>query len=175
MNTRPSLIQAERVDWAALRCGCGRTGAHLPETFARLLEASTPGEIADATLDGHINIQSLLFEVAIPVTSMIVAALQEDLSEPVRLELLDHLLTCVAGESHWTEVEAGAPEIEVDCRIAAREGIWTLYQEYATGHAMLARYILEGVDNDQERYVYFDAKLIGRIEKQAKRHGPTGW
>ena len=62
MSTRPSLIQAERVDWAALRCGCGKTGAHLPETFARLLEACTPGEIAEATLEGHISVQSLLFE-----------------------------------------------------------------------------------------------------------------
>ncbi|MFI6659934.1 hypothetical protein ACIBL8_30875 [Streptomyces sp. NPDC050523] len=170
MAARPSLIQAERVDWGSLRCGCGETGAHIPDTFTRLLEAGTSSEIAGSTLEGHINVQSLLFEVAIPVTSLIVAALQEDLSEAVRLELLDHLLTCVAGESHWTEIEAGAPEIEIDCKIAAREGNWTLYQEYATGHAMLARYILEGVDNDRERYAYFDGKLIGRIQKQAKRH-----
>ncbi|MBK3572965.1 hypothetical protein JHN63_03825 [Streptomyces sp. MBT65] len=169
MSNRPSLIQAERVDWSSLRCGCSKTGAHIPETFARLLEAGTPSEIAEATLEGHINIQSLLFEVAVPVTSMIIAALQEDLSEPVRLELLEHLLACVAGESHWTEAEAGAPEIDIDCQIAAREGIWTLYQEYATGHAMLARYILEGVDNDQERFAYFDAKLIDRVRKKAKR------
>ncbi|MEU2285467.1 hypothetical protein ABZ614_26640 [Streptomyces sp. NPDC013178] len=170
MSTRPSLIQAERVDWNSLRCGCGETGAHVPETFARLLEARTPGEITEATLDGHINVQSLLFEVAIPVTSLIVAALQEDLPEAVRVRLLDDLLTCVAGESHWTEVEAGAPEIEVDCQIAAREAIWTLYQEYATGHAMPARYILEAVDPDQERFSHFDAKLISRIQKRAKRH-----
>ncbi|MET8102371.1 hypothetical protein ABZV29_39020 [Streptomyces sp. NPDC005236] len=167
---RPSLIQAERIDWHSLRCGCGETAAHIPETFARLLEARTPSEIAEATLDGHINIQSLLFEVAIAVTSLIAAALQEDLPEAVRVQLLDHLLTCVAGESHWTEVEAGAPEIEVDCQIAAREAIWTLYQEYVTGHAMLARYILEEVDPDQERFSSFDAKLSSRIQKAAKRH-----
>ncbi|MGY6024198.1 hypothetical protein [Streptomyces spinosirectus] len=135
-----------------------------------MLEAGTSSEIADSTLEGHINNQSLLFEVAIPVTSLIVAALQENLSEAVRLEMLDHLLTCVAGESHWTEIDAGAPEIEIDCQIAAREGIWSLYQEYATGHVMLARYLLEGVDKDRERFAYFDGKLIGRIQKQAKRH-----
>ena len=33
MRVRPSLIQAERVDWASLRCGCGKSGAHIPETF----------------------------------------------------------------------------------------------------------------------------------------------
>ncbi|MFG2944580.1 hypothetical protein [Streptomyces adustus] len=170
MTARPSLIQAERVDWASLRCGCGETGAHVPETFARLLEAGSPAEIAEATLEGHINIQSLLFEVAVPVTSLIAAALQEDLAEPVRLRLLNDLLTCVAGESHWAEVEEGAPGIEVDCQIAAREAIWTLYQEYATGHAMLARYILEEVDPDEERFSHFDAKLISRVQKATERH-----
>ena len=163
------MIQAERVDWGSLRCGCGETGAHMPGTFARLLEAGTSSEIAESTLEGHINIQSLLFEVAIPVTSLIVAALQEGLSEAVRLEMLDHLLTCVAGESHWTEVEAGAPEIEIDCQIVAREGIWTLYQEYATGRASMARMLLDVVDSDRERFEYFDAKLIDRVRKRAKR------
>ncbi|MET8411784.1 hypothetical protein ABZV34_27435 [Streptomyces sp. NPDC005195] len=170
MGVSVSLIEAQRIDWSSLRCGCGETGAHIPEVFARLLQARTPSEIADATLDGHINVQSLLFEVAVPVTSLIAAALQEDLPEAVRVQLLDHLLTCVAGESHWTEVEAGAPEIEVDCQIVAREAIWTLYQEYASGHAMLARYILEEVDPDQERFSFFDAKLISRIQKAVKRH-----
>lgn len=165
MSIRPSLIQAERVDWASLRCGCGKTGAHVPEAFASLLEATTPREIAEATLEGHVYIQSLLFEVAVPVTSMIMAALSEKTSAAVRVQLLDDLGACVGGESHWTEVEAGAPEIAIDCQIAAREGIWTLYQEYATGRAMMARLILEAVDNEPERFAYFDAKLIRRLNK----------
>jgi hypothetical protein len=169
MSIRPSLIQAERVDWASLRCGCGKTGAHIPETFARLLEATTPREIAEATLEGHVYIQSLLFEVAIPVTSLVVAALHEEVSDEVRVELLDNLGACVGGESHWTEIEAGSPELEIDCQIAAREGIWTLYQEYATGRASMARMLLDVVDTDRERFEYFDAKLIDRVRKRAKR------
>ncbi|MFD8002087.1 hypothetical protein [Streptomyces mirabilis] len=166
MVIRPSLIQAERVDWASLRCGCGKTGAHIPETFANLLEARNPREIAEATLEGHVYIQSLLFEVAVPVASMIVAALDEETSGPVHARLLDDLISCVGGESHWTEIEAGVPDIEIDCQIAAREGIWTLYREYATGRAAMARLILEVVDNQPERFAYFDAKLIGRIKKR---------
>ena len=169
MTVRPSLIQAERVDWASLRCGCGKTGAHIPETFASLLVAGTPREMADASLEGHVYIQSLLFEVAVPVTSMIVAALGEETSEAVHIRLLDELISCVGGESHWTEVEAGAPELEVDCQIVAREGIWTLYQEYATGRASMARMILDVVDTDRDRFEYFDSKLIGRVRKRAKR------
>ncbi|CAM5619637.1 hypothetical protein [Streptomyces canus] len=169
MSIRPSLIQAERVNWASLRCGCGKTGAHIPETFASLLEATTPREIAEATLEGHVYIQSLLFEVAIPVTSLVVAALHEEVSDEVRVELLDNLAACVGGESHWTEIEAGSPELEIDCQIAAREGIWTLYQEYATGRASTARMLLDAVDADRERFEYFDAKLIGRVRKRAKR------
>ncbi|WP_406446320.1 hypothetical protein OHB14_44875 [Streptomyces sp. NBC_01613] len=169
MAVRLSLIQAERVDWGSLRCGCGKTGAHIPETFASLLVAGTPQEIADASLEGHVYIQSLLFEVAVPVTSMIVAALSEETSEAVHIRLLDELISCVGGESRWTEVEAGAPELEVDCQIVAREGIWTLYQEYATGRASMARMILDAVDTDRERFEYFDAKLIDRVRKRAKR------
>lgn len=168
MRVRPSLIQAERVDWASLRCGCGRSGAHVPDTFAALLEATTPQELAEASLEGHVYIQSLLFEVAVPVTSMIVAALGEETSEAVHIRLLDELISCVGGESHWTEVEAGAPELEVDCQIVAREGIWTLYQEYATGRASMARMILDAVDTDRDRFEYFDSKLIDRVRKRAK-------
>lgn len=168
MTVRPALIQAERIDWASLRCGCGNTGAHIPETFARLLVAGTPHEMADASLEGHVYVQSLLFEVAVPVTSMIVAALSEGTSEAVHNRLLDELISCVGGESHWSEVEAGAPDIEVDCQVAAREGIWTLYQEYATGRASMARMILDAVDTDRERFEYFDAKLIDRVRKRPK-------
>ncbi|WP_158719036.1 hypothetical protein [Streptomyces globisporus] len=71
--------------------------------------------------------------------------------------------------AHWAEIEAGAPEIEIDCQIAAWEGIWVLYQEYASGHAMMARMILDAVDTDRERFAYFDEKLIGRIHKRRKR------
>ncbi|MGI5140891.1 MULTISPECIES: hypothetical protein [unclassified Streptomyces] len=97
------------------------------------------------------------------------AALSEDLSDTLRIKLLTYLIRCVGGESHWTEVEAGAPEIELDCQIAAREGIWSLYQEYATGRADMARIALELVDNDPERFAHFDAKLIGRFDKRMKR------
>lgn len=169
MTIRPSLIQAERVDWASLRCGCGETGAHIPETFTNLLDASTPEEMAKASLEGHAHIQSLLFEVAVPVTSMIMAALVEETSEAIHVRLLDELISCIGGESHWTEVEAGAPELEIDCQIAAREGIWALYQEYATGRASMARMILDEVDADRDRFEYFDAKLIDRVRKRAKR------
>ncbi|MER6785588.1 hypothetical protein ABT330_13285 [Streptomyces sp. NPDC000658] len=103
------------------------------------------------------------------MTSMIVAALNEETSEAVHIRLLGELISCVGGESHWTEVEAGAPELEIDCRIAAREGMWTFYKEYATGRASMARMILDVVDADRERFEYFDAKLIDRVRKRAKR------
>ncbi|MGW1563260.1 hypothetical protein ACWCQ1_43265 [Streptomyces sp. NPDC002144] len=125
-------------------------------------------ELADASLEGHVYVQSLLFEVALPVTSVIVAALSEETSETVHARLLDELISCVSGESHGTEGEAGASELEIDCQIAAREGIWTLYQEYATGRASMARMILDAVDTDRERFECFDAKLIDRVRKRAK-------
>lgn len=30
---RASLLELVRHDWAGLRCGCGESGAHLPETL----------------------------------------------------------------------------------------------------------------------------------------------
>ncbi|MGW2706575.1 hypothetical protein [Streptomyces sp. NPDC001340] len=150
--------------------GTGKTGAHIPETFADLPEVSSSQEMVEVSLEGHEYIQSLLFEVAVTVTFMIVAALNGETSEAVHVRLLDELISCVGGVSHWTGVEAGVPELEIDCRIAAREGLWTLYTEYATGRASMARMVLGVVDADRERFEYFDAKLIGRIEKRAKRH-----
>lgn len=60
-------------------------------------------------------------------------------------------------------------DIDIDCQIAAQEGIWNLYQEYATDRAKMARLILEVVDDEPDRFAYFDVKLIGRVKEHAKR------
>ncbi|TJZ97108.1 hypothetical protein [Actinacidiphila oryziradicis] len=104
-------------------------------------------------LTNDIETQSMLFEAAVPVTSVIVAALgQRDLSWPARWRLIYLLLILVSGESAQSEVDGGRPDLEVECQDAARPGIPLLYQELeresVSGCSDLALEILESLGED---------------------------
>ncbi|CAM5418741.1 putative protein OS=Streptomyces aurantiogriseus OX=66870 GN=GCM10010251_36980 PE=4 SV=1 [Streptomyces aurantiogriseus] len=57
---RTSLLELARHDRAALRCGCGQSGAHLTETFAKLLGARSAQETIGHLLDNHLEVQSFV-------------------------------------------------------------------------------------------------------------------
>lgn len=162
---RASLLELARHDWAGLRCGCRESGAHLPETFSKLLEARTIEETVGYRLDGHLEEQSMLFQVAPHAVPVILAALQEDLPRFVRSHLLTVLWRLVTGESHRSEAEAGLPGLEEDCCAAAREGIWPLYHEAASGDVETALDILEFVDPDRQRFENFRSALAARLKR----------
>ncbi|MFD3437672.1 hypothetical protein ACFWU3_09240 [Streptomyces sp. NPDC058685] len=164
---RASRFELERHDWAALRCGCRESGAHLPETFSRLLEARTIEETVGHRLDGHLEEQSMLFQVAPHAVPVILAALQEeDLPAFVRSHFLTVLWRLVTGESHRSEAEAGSPDLEEECCAGAREGIWLLYHEAVSGDVETALDILEFVDPDEARFEAFRSALQDRLKKK---------
>ncbi|MFE0458385.1 hypothetical protein ACFW1A_03875 [Kitasatospora sp. NPDC058965] len=158
MASKAVLFEAGRYDWAAYRCACGETAAHLPETFERLVDATNETQLAENALEDHAFVQDLLYQSAVPTTALIMMALQDhELWLPVRQELLDVLWRLCAGESHLTEVEAGEPHLELKCRAIARGGIHTLYNDYVNRTYNVTRYLLEVVEDDVARLAHYDA------------------
>lgn len=162
--------ELRRHDWAALRCGCGLGAGHLPATFERLLGDPAADGGAGRTLAGHLEEQSMLFEAAPHAVPVILAALAEHPPALVRGPLLSMLGFLVTGESHSSEVAAGRPGLDEECAEAAREGIWQLYAEAATGDTEAALDILEFVDPDEERFAFHRARCADRLGKR-KGHG----
>jgi hypothetical protein len=156
---RASILELRRHDWAALRCGCGQSGAHLTETFRRLLDARSTQETVGYTLENHLEVQSMLFEVAPHAVPVMLTALGEDLHDSVRGHFLGMLEYLVTGESHRSEIEAGRPDLEEQCVAAVREGIVVLYAEAVSGDAEAVFDILEFVDEDEERLEYYRSAL----------------
>jgi hypothetical protein len=158
-RVRASIIELGRHDWASLRCGCGKSGAHIPASLTALIEARTLEETVGYTLDGHLERQSMLFQVAPHAVPVILAALTEELPRFTRDHFLNMLWYLVTGESHATEVEAGLPDLEEDCVSAVREGLWLVYREAASGDSETALDILEFADPDIERFQYFRSRV----------------
>ncbi|MFI5675131.1 hypothetical protein [Streptomyces cellulosae] len=159
---RASIRELRRHDWSALRCGCGQSGAHLAESFSRLLNARSTQETIGYTLENHLEVQSMLFEVAPHAVPVMLTALGEDLHDSVRGHFLGMLEYLVTGESHQSEIEAGRPDLEEECIAAVREGIVVLYTEAASGDAEAAFDILEFVDEDEDRLGYYRSVLAAR-------------
>ncbi|MEV6737769.1 hypothetical protein AB0N14_12825 [Streptomyces sp. NPDC051104] len=158
-------IELGRHDWDALRCGCRQSGAHPPETFTRLLSAGSVVEMTGHTLENHLEVQSMLFEVAPHAVPVMLTALAEDLHHSVRRHLVGMLEYLVTGESHRSEVEAGRPDLEEECIAAVREGILGLCAEAVSGDAEAAFGILEFVDEDEDRLEYYRSALAEGLGK----------
>lgn len=163
-----ALLELERYDWSRLRCGCGHGAGHLPVTFRKLLEARSPQEAVGYRLDGHVEVQSMLFEAAVPAVQVILAALTEELAPFVRSHFLVTLLFAVSGESHSSETAAGRDSLEEECYEKARDGLWVLYREAVSGDTENALDILEIIEEDETRFSHFRTALAGRLAKQQK-------
>ncbi|MEU4652774.1 hypothetical protein AB0G32_02290 [Streptomyces sp. NPDC023723] len=120
-------------------------------SLVTLIEARTLEETIGHTLDGHLEREAMLFQVAPHAVPVMLAALTEDLPQYARTHFLNMLWYLVTGESHSTEVEAGLPDLEMDCRSAVREGIWLIYKEATTRDSETALDILEFTDADARR------------------------
>lgn len=164
-----ALLELERYDWSQLRCGCGDGAGHLSVTFRKLLEARSPQDAVGYRLDGHVEVQSMLFEAAVPAVSVILAALTEELAPFVRSHFLVTLLFAVSGESHSSEMGAGRESLDEECYEKAREGLWVLYHEAMSGDTENALDVLEIIEEDETRFSHFRAALADRLAKQQKR------
>ncbi|WP_329318128.1 hypothetical protein [Streptomyces sp. NBC_01262] len=163
-----ALLELERHDWSGFRCGCGRSAAHIPEVFRKLLDAKSPEDAVGYRFDGHLEIQSMLFEAAVPAVPVILASLMEELALFARSHLLVTLLFLVSGESHSSELAAGREGLSGECYEKAREGLWVIYREAVSGDTENALDILEIIEEDESRFTAFRAALQERLAKQQK-------
>jgi hypothetical protein len=71
----------------------------VPEIFERILGAESAGEAFGYSLDGHLEIEANLFEVAVPAVNVTLAALAGPVSEFSRGPLIAVLRHLVGGDS----------------------------------------------------------------------------
>ncbi|MFI9563404.1 hypothetical protein [Streptomyces rishiriensis] len=81
----PWTLEIDRIDWNAYACACGERG-HLGDDLRRIIEARSLAEWGGASLDGHVEDQSMGADVAAPAIGVMMAALQEDLAVHTRSE-----------------------------------------------------------------------------------------
>lgn len=158
------LVRAEiaRHDWSRLRCGCQESGEHLPELLERLLSAEDLADLRGSSLEGHLELNTNLFEIAVPAVGVLLAGLAGPLSIPAREQALATLWYLVGGESHRSEAERGRTRLGDECRLKAREGLWVILHHALNGRDETASEILGLIDLDEERAGYFAAAVSRR-------------
>ncbi|MGC5022736.1 hypothetical protein [Micromonospora sp. DT47] len=143
-------------DWKSLRCGCGRSAAHLARDLLKLARAQTDSDVDRVALDGHFMISpSVLMEPALPMVSVALAALADETSPKARFKFLETLLFMIAGEGQPFELARQGRDLPAECAAAAQGGIWLLYREVFSGATLgavnCAYEILTLIDDDEER------------------------
>lgn len=155
------LVKAEiaRYDWARFCCGCQGFGDHVPERLERLFAAEELADLRDCSLDGHLESNTNLFEVAVPAVGVLLAGLAGPVSVRVREQALATLWYLAGGESHQSEVEHGRSRLGDECRLKTREGLWVIMHHALNNCDETAFEILGLIDLDDERAGYFAAAV----------------
>ncbi|WP_338703311.1 hypothetical protein V2W30_38870 [Streptomyces sp. Q6] len=148
-------MEIARHDWTGMRCGCGDTAAHLVAELLQLTEDGDERASVQAGLEHHVWSSVVLWEPALAVTSVALAALAEDLEPAARLRFLDLLQYLVTGEGTDRESAAEGLDLPERCRSAATQGMWLLYQEVMStrspGLAGAAFEVLTVIEPDRAR------------------------
>ncbi|WP_427920943.1 hypothetical protein [Streptomyces sp. cg40] len=139
-------VEVGRYDWSAIRCGCGKTAEHLAGDLLRLAAAQSREEARALHIEDHALIQSFPQEPAVPVTSVLMAALAGDLSHGARIQCLDLLIRLV---------DTDDDESADMCQQIARQGLWGVYRDLWSGASRglvgYAYEILQVIETDEDR------------------------
>ena len=144
--------EISRVDWSLLPV-MGDRSSSVPTSLIGLLEARSEDEAEKFywKLENVVVVQGQLFEAAPATVSVLLAALAEGVSSVVKAHVLELIFQLVAGESEEDAVARGNAALGDECRVRAREGIWTLYSELVGEHHRAVRDILARIDQDESR------------------------
>jgi hypothetical protein len=159
------LVRAElaRHDWSRLRCGCGGTAGHVPEIFEGILSAETPDDVFGMTLEGHLEVDGAIFEVALSAVSVILASLAGPLPD-FAFDQLMAMLWCIAeGQPHPSEVELGYTSLGDECRFKMREGSILLLHYAVDRRDSTAGEILDLIGEDGNLGTYYSSNLTGTV------------
>ncbi|WP_433793704.1 hypothetical protein [Actinoplanes sp. CA-252034] len=151
MRAKAARIEVRRHDWAAYRAPVS-SGPSIPDVFQRLLDAGSAEEAAGFSLEYRLEVQSMVYEVALPALDVMLAAYVEDLPNWVESEFLNALHGIILGEPHRSELDLGNFDLVERCVQRARDGIWTLYARLSKFNADFLIDILDEIDTDRDRF-----------------------
>jgi hypothetical protein len=130
-------VEINRFDWAGMRCACGQDARHLPSRIRMALQ-SGERDAVEESLDSHAMMSTYIHEPAVPATSVLLAALADDIGPESRLGALDMVHFFVAPDGQSFDAENAGRDLIEECVEVAREGIWLLYQEVFSGRDITA-------------------------------------
>lgn len=149
-------IHLDAVDWGSLRA-MGRADA-VPDAVRRLVESESDRD-ADAAfwqLVNNVVVQGQLFEAALPLVPILLAALAGPLAPPARVRVVDLLAEIASGRPDESERVAGNAGLGRACRAEAAEGLWLVYSLLLSGDARLREHavqIVYATNPDRDRVV----------------------
>lgn len=136
-------VELSRYDWGSLATVEG-TAADVPAAVAALVTATTQAEAehhySESSLDNVVVVQGNLFQAAVPLVSVLCAALAEQLPAAARAETLRLVAEIVRGDAHHLEVEAGRADLPERAQELARAALWLFYRELLHGPAVNMEY-----------------------------------
>jgi hypothetical protein len=146
--------ELERHDWDALRCGCGKSAAHLLPILEVILAGGASGTVR--SLDDHVLTQSILMPPTPAVCAVVMAHLADGLPAAQELEVLWLLLALVAGEVDGDSVEGS---LQMRCEETVGDGLWLVYRAYLDAHSVAAKGyaddVLDIVERDRARLEHY--------------------
>lgn len=158
---RTARLELGRHDWSAYRAP-GSGGPSLPEVFLRMFDAHDQAAATGFSLEHKLEVQSMVFEVALPAVGVIMAAYADGgLPQWVEDELLTVLHNVITGEPHRSELERGNVDLVDRCIATARSGIWSMYARLTKSNADFLLDVLDFVDDDRDRLSAFQARFAG--------------
>ena len=152
-------IEISRIDWHKLVEADG-PASDIGPALRSLLASTTRGEIEKAywRLENHIVRQGEIFPAAVASASVLVAALADERPPLVRVYALELLFQILHGYPTAASGVSDVDDLRVQCRNAAREGLWLLLREVRVGEREAAIDVLKelGIDERLDAFMRFD-------------------
>jgi hypothetical protein len=144
-------FEIDRHDWAAMRCGCGKSAGHLAAELLAFADGSDPG-----TLDYHfLPAGEVLVEPSFPVLEVLLAVLAADPPTAQLAEYYGQVLALVGDTAYDPGFYGRGRDLIAESRAIARRGLWLFYAEVLSGRdidaAGYAFEILELIEEDESR------------------------
>ncbi|MEU4214079.1 hypothetical protein [Actinoplanes sp. NPDC026623] len=123
-----------------------------------MLDGGNALESVGYSLRGRLESQSMVYEIALPATGVILAAFAGGRpAQWVEDEFVTALHNILYGEPHRSELDLGNDDLVDRCVERARDGIWGLYASLRRSNALWMIDMLRLVDHDQDRVTAFEA------------------
>ncbi|SFR11730.1 hypothetical protein SAMN04488564_103641 [Lentzea waywayandensis] len=161
-------FEVDRHDWAAMRCGCGKSAGHLAAELLAFAGGSDPG-----SLDEHfLPAGEVLVEPSFPVLEVLLAVLSANPPASQLAEYYGQVLALVGDTAYDPSYYARGRDLVSESRATARQGLWLFYAEVLSGRdvdaAGYAFEILELVEEDESRVEQLRAAAGERLPQHLR-------